>query len=250
MSPRLAATARHLVLTLVVLGVVSAVVLLAWYPSPYFAILNAQKQFLWMIGLVLGTGPLLTLVLFKPGKKGLKGDLIVVGLVQIAALGFTTWKLYTERPYFMVFAVDRFNILRQGDAIIDAGTNPAFLQKPLSGPIMLVATMPTDRGERSDLTLEVFAGGPELEQRPKYWSLYGEDWEKVVARARSLESLISARPSRADALQRAASNAGIPLQQLVYWPVIGPRSDYAVLVDRRDGSLAGAGGGRPLVVKR
>ena len=240
MSPRLKATTRHLALTLGVLAVISAVILLAWYPPPYFEILDPRKQIAWMFGLSLGLGPLLTLVLFKPGKKGLMGDLIVVGIVQVAALGFTAWQLYSERPYFMVFAVDRFNVLSKADAVIDHATDPGFLDKPWSGPVMLVATMPTDSKERSDLTLEVFAGAPELEQRPRYWSLYSENFEEVVTRARTLQSLISARPLQANTLQQMAASRGLPLEALVYWPIIGRKSDYAVILDRNDGSIVDA----------
>lgn len=228
-------------LTLTVLAGISAIVVLAWYPAPYFSIGAAGKYLLLMFGLSIGLGPMLTLVIYKPGKKGLKFDLAVISLLQLSALIVTTWLLYAKRPYFMVFAVDRFNVLTAAEFDLnDVGENWV-RAKPWSGPLMLVATLPTDPRELSLLTEEtVFEGKPDLEYRPRYWSLYSEDFGVVLERARTLESLITARPAQAGELREIATASGIPLDQLSYWPAIGRITDHAVILDRRDGAIVGS----------
>lgn len=241
MRTRLAAATRHLGITLLVLAGISATAVLVWYPAPYFQVMDAQKYLLLMIGLTIGLGPLLTLVVYKPGKKGLGFDLLVIALVQISVLAYTGWSLWDKRPYFMVFAVDRFNVLTAADIDFDEVGDARLLDKPLIGPILLVAKLPSDQKEREQLMMEtLFEGKPDVERRPQYWSLYAEDFPPVINYARPLEKLIAARPNEAAALRAAAARSGLGIDQLVFWPVEGRAADFAVLLSREDGSIQGA----------
>jgi len=82
-----------------------------WYPGLLFSLENVWQglQILLPVDAILG--PLLTLILFVPGKKGLVGDLMVVGTLQVLALVAGGYIIYQQRPEIMVFAGDRFEII-------------------------------------------------------------------------------------------------------------------------------------------
>lgn len=52
--------------------------------------------------------PLLTLIVFKKGKTGLRFDLSIIGVVQTISLIIGTWVVYNERPIAMVFVDGHF----------------------------------------------------------------------------------------------------------------------------------------------
>ena len=64
-----------------------------------------------LIGVDLVLGPLLTLIVYKQGKPGLKFDLSFIAAVQVAALIYGSYTLHSERPHFLVFAIDRVTLV-------------------------------------------------------------------------------------------------------------------------------------------
>ena len=103
----------HLGLSLLIFLVVLYFILFHWYPFPFFSTDGGWKgiQILMFVDVVLG--PLLTLIVYKQGKKHLRFDLTVIGLIQITALTTGVWLIYNERPAAAVFVEDGFSTLVQ-----------------------------------------------------------------------------------------------------------------------------------------
>ena len=108
---RYRASLIHLLISGLLVGNVIGVVLWVWYPSPTFEAVGAFSIIRLLIGVDLILGPLLTLIVFKQGKPGLKFDLTVIALTQIAALVYGTYTLYKEKPDYMVFSIDRLEFV-------------------------------------------------------------------------------------------------------------------------------------------
>ena len=69
-----------------------------WYPVPYFEIDGGWKVLRILAGVDVVLGPLLTLIVFKPGKPSLKFDMSVIVLVQLVApVSYTHLTLPTNR---------------------------------------------------------------------------------------------------------------------------------------------------------
>ena len=94
-----------------VVGAFILVASLIWYPSPYLEISGvlAVIGILAMVDIVLG--PLLTLIIFKPGKPGLKMDIAIIVSVQVVAFFYGAHIIYNQRPAYVVFVVDRFEVV-------------------------------------------------------------------------------------------------------------------------------------------
>ncbi|MEX1237123.1 MAG: hypothetical protein WD994_02525, partial [Pseudomonadales bacterium] len=76
----------HLAITLVILLIVGWVVVFRWFPSFFVTTDGGWRGLQILVGIQLVVGPMLTLLLFKPGKPGLKFDLALVGILQASTL--------------------------------------------------------------------------------------------------------------------------------------------------------------------
>jgi hypothetical protein len=79
------ASGTHLLVCVVIAAVVISVMLGVWYPGPLFEAAGGSELLYILVGVDVILGPLLTLIVFKSGKRGMKFDLTMIGLVQVAA---------------------------------------------------------------------------------------------------------------------------------------------------------------------
>jgi len=219
----------HLSLSTLVVGSVCATIFFIWYPDPYFAAKGAWSVLRVLVGVDLVLGPALTLILFKPGKPGLLFDLVVIAVIQLSALIYGTTVIYQGRPYFAVFAVDRFQVLAREDvdfATVDLG---ALGEKPFVGPLLTVAVLPEDPQAFQRLLQEVlFEGKRDLERRPEFWHPYSERNADVIARGKPLEELARSRPDARRQIEALLQES----PGLIYVPLVGGRdTDFAFVID-------------------
>ncbi len=99
---RYKAASIHLAISIFVFSLFLALVFLIWYAYPFNHAQGVGKIVYIMAGVDVILGPLLTLFLFKSGKKGMMFDLIVVAGIQIGALGYGSYVIYSERPVYAV----------------------------------------------------------------------------------------------------------------------------------------------------
>jgi hypothetical protein len=82
-------------------------IVIIWYPPPYFTIDGGWTHLKILISIHLVIGPLLTFIVFKSGKPSLKFDLSCIVLLQLGALLYGRMIIYQQRPAFVVSSVDR-----------------------------------------------------------------------------------------------------------------------------------------------
>lgn len=80
-----------------------------WYPSPLAKANDVSHIFLMMLAIDIIVGPLLTLLVYKEGKKTLKSDLSVIILIQVSAFLYGFYTIAQGRPAWLVFYHDRFD---------------------------------------------------------------------------------------------------------------------------------------------
>jgi len=230
----------HLAISSAIVGAACAVIFFVWYPYPYFQAAGAWNVLRVLIGVDLVLGPLLTLIVFKPGKWGLKFDLAFIALVQIAALVYGLTIIHRERPYFMVFALDRFYLLSGPDVdaakLAEGRAAGRVDDKPLRGPVLVRANRPTDtEGLQRLLDETIFGGQPDIERRPEYWQRFADDDGQVVGRSRPLTELHAARPDAAAKIAALAAKLGRTEDQIRFLPLIAKNRDVSVIIDAATG---------------
>jgi hypothetical protein len=223
-----------------IVGGACALIFLVWYPDPYFVATGAWQVLRVLIGVDLVLGPLLTLIVFKPGKRGLKLDLAVIAILQLAAFVYGVTAIYRARPYFTVFAVDRFYVLARQDVVPDElarHESAEWLRKPLHGPLLVAARRPTDAAAAQRLLDEtVFHNGPDIERRPDFWAPYANEAAQIGARARPLAALSAKRPQAAAAVAALPARLGLPEARLGFLPLIARNRDLSFVVDVEGGA--------------
>ena len=228
----------HLLGSAVIVSAVCGLVFFVWYPHPYFRISGAWNPLRVLIGVDLVLGPLMTLLLFKPGKKGLWFDLCFILVVQVAALVYGVTVIYSERPYFNVFAVDRFAVLTRSD--VDQSewdkASGRLGAKPLAGPVLAVAMRPTDTAAQQRLLDEtVFGGKPDIDHRPASWVPYSEQISQVMASVKPLSALHTSRPDVRAQIEQLPGRLGLPAQRLGFVPVAARERYLALVIDMTTG---------------
>lgn len=222
----------HLTGSAVVVGTLCAVIFFVWYPAPYFAAKGASGVLLVLIGVDLILGPTLTLILFRPRKPGLVFDLSVILTIQLAALVYGTTALYQERPYYLVFAVDRLEILAYKDVDSSMIEYEELRRKPFIGPILAVASLPEGQDEFQRLLEETaFEGKPDIERRPEFWSPYANRSDDVIARARSLAELLERYPETRTEISKLTESLDAEIDDLAYIPLVGRETSFAFVID-------------------
>ena len=224
----------HLCLSAGIVGSVCALVFFAWYPHPYFEAMGTWNPLRVLVAVDVVLGPTLTLIVFKPGKRGLKFDLAFIAVVQLAALLYGVTLLYRERPYVAVFAVDRFHVWAAAEAPpFDA---ERFGGKPLVGPLLVAAEVPEDGQESLRLMLDVLRGGRDIDRRPDLWRPYAANAAAVVDRARPLAALVEEEgEDAARAVAELLRRIDLPEAQLGFLPLLAKNRDLSVVIDRRTG---------------
>ncbi|QEY59440.1 type IV pilin accessory protein [Pseudomonas sp. C27(2019)] len=191
MSARIKAFTIHLTISAVIALAVIGVVFYLWYPAPLHTVVGVTQIFLILLAVDVVLGPLLTLLVYKVGKKSLVMDLSVIALLQLAALCYGLLTVAEGRPAWLVFAADRFDLVRVLD--IDERkldqTDLNYRQPSLLGPQWVAATNPTDSDERNDILMESVFAGVDIAQRPNLYQPLDSQKESIKKRLLELSDL-------------------------------------------------------------
>lgn len=105
---KLKAFSVHLAISLTIFAVLLYLILYHWYPHPFFGADGGWQGIRIVFGVDIVLGPLLTFIVYRKGKPGLKLDLTVIALVQLAALSWGVHITYSQRPVLITFSLYRF----------------------------------------------------------------------------------------------------------------------------------------------
>jgi len=200
-----------------------------YYPQPYFEPAGAGKLVLMLLSVDVILGPLLTLVVFKSGKKSLKFDLSTIAAVQMAALIYGLHVMWIARPVFIVASVDRLEIVYAGDitdkAFAAAGF-PQFSKEPLSGPLLAITRRPNPGAENAEV-MQLTISGSDTQFYPRYYvPATPEAWAKFWKRAHKIEDL----PAHTRAVVEPYLESNPLKGKIMAVPMKGRVQDYTVLV--------------------
>ncbi len=163
------ASTIHFGISLAVFLILLAVILLVWYPGILFSVDGGWTGLRIVMGVDLVLGPLLTLVVFKLGKPGLKFDLSCIVIAQIACMAGGMWIVYRERPIALVLAYDTFYSLAAQE-FEEMGKNPEMLEKfPGAYPKLIYIELPENEIQADIINIRSqFIGDPLYIQTDRY----------------------------------------------------------------------------------
>ena len=234
------AAAIHLAISAVVIGVVATGLISMWYGWELFHLMGGAKLLLLLAVCDIVIGPLLTLIVYKAGKKSLAFDLAVIVLLQLGFLAYGMYIMAASRPVFLVGVLDRFELVFANEIAADdlaKGQTPESRTLSWTGPRLVGGKMGQTSQERLDLSMSGLAGR-DIQHIPERFVPYDEIKADVLANAKPVEGLIEELDAgEAGKLRAAVESTGLAPEQVRFVPITSRRARATMLIDAESGTV-------------
>lgn len=238
---RYKAFATHFGISATVVGSFLALTFFVWYPDPLFTVEGTLLPIQILTGVDVVLGPLLTLIVFKPGKKGLKFDLGMIAVVQLSAFIYGASIVFTERPAFVAFSVDRFTVIPRAE-IDNTAINkidPASVKLNFIGPTYVYAKPPDDPEVAQQIMLEALDGKPDIDKRPEYYRDLTSNIAKNYDHAINLEKYGDKIKEAKPLIDAFMTQQGKQFDQVAAYPLSGKLHDMVIVLDKESRQILG-----------
>jgi len=229
------AFAIHLLLSASIAGAMLALMLMVWYPWPLFEAAGGSGLTVILVGVDVVVGPLITLIIFKAGKKGLKFDLMIIALAQLSALAYGVHVVYIARPAYLVYNFDRFDLVtavQLDPQDLAKATRAEFRNPPADGPLYVAAVLPADVEEQHKI-LDSALQGKDLHLFPQHYVPYEQEAQNALKRARTVDAALD-RDSSGE-VARYLESTGRSRDSVKVLPLRARNREATVLLDAASG---------------
>lgn len=235
---RFKAAGIHLLISFSIVALVLTAMYFLWYPGAYFTLLGGKKLIA-LIGFVdVFLGPLLTLIVFKIGKKTLKFDLLCIGIVQVLALSYGVSVMFDSRPVFTVFNKDQFQIAAAVDITPEELTKakvPKWRKLSITGPVLVAIGIP-DKKDRKETMFAKVASANAF-RYPRLYDQYNNHIDQVIKSGKPLEHLGSKSAQNKTEIDKFIIEVDRPESDFLFLPISSVLANMSVIVDKKTGEL-------------
>ena len=154
--------------------------------------------------------------------------------IQVAALGGGFLMVFISRPAYLVFTVDRFDLVAAIDLSardLSEAKSDAFRRRPMDGPRFAAALLPSNTRER-DRLLDSSLEGKDLQRLPQYFVPYESEARNALKRAKPLSAVYARDPA---AFDRFLQSTGRAQESVRVLPLRAKKRDGVVLLDNSSG---------------
>jgi len=234
---RFQAAGIHFLICLVVGFVLLALSWFVWYPAPMLMAIGGLEIFLLVVGIDVILGPLLTLVVFKSGKKSLKFDLAVIAVLQVAAMTYGMNALLEARPAYVAALGDSFQVV-QATEVTDENLSKANTSLPWWGPKWVGTKEVVDKEWQSGVQAVESVGGGKG-HFPQLHILYDSMKQRVVAESLPIGELKKKNPGQEKEIDRWLKSHGYDEQTARFQPIKISAETFALVLDAKTGVVIG-----------
>jgi hypothetical protein len=228
MQSRLKTFGLHLLASASALTLVLGTLYLGWYRWPGWYLSGV----LHVVGIVvlvdLVVGPALTLVVSSPGKprRVLARDIAIISTVQLAALAYGAETLWSGRPLYYTFSVNRLEFVQASDIdkteIANAlRQNPSLAPHWYSLPRWVWAPLPDDPDESMRIVNEAsFGSGKDIIDMPRYFKPWPQGLPKLREQLARLDDIKYFSNLEKQQLRTQITQQGLPADDrnaLIMW---------------------------------
>jgi hypothetical protein len=239
MRPRIRAGLIHLTLSATIAALVWLPIYFIWYPDVLFEGAGGRELFLLIVSVDVTLGPLITTLVYKPGKWGLKFDLTVIGTLQAMALAYGVYVMFESRPVNIVFVKDRFELVRAGDypeGNLAKGESKGFGGLSWTGPRIVGAKLPTNPGDQFEVMMSGI-GGVDVQLMPRYYVPYEEVRELAKEKAEKMEKLRERNPKNVADVDALVAGLRRKEDDIRFLPMRAGKFDLTVVIDAKTGDI-------------
>jgi hypothetical protein len=208
-----------------------------WYPAPMLMAIGGINIFLLIVSIDVVLGPLLTLVVFKTGKRSLTFDLAVIVALQIGAMAYGVSTLLEARPVYVAALGKNFQVV-QASEVTDANLSKAKITMPWWGPTWVGTKAPEDRFD-IDAVNDVAIVGAGRGHFPQLHVPYETVAKDVLAKSQSIATLISDNAGNADEIRAWLKRHNHNESTARFQPIQIVAGEFVVVLDGASGAIVG-----------
>ena len=224
---RLKAFGLHLLASAGALTLVVGGLYFGWYRWPGWY-LSGVPHVVGIVVLVdLVAGPTLTLIVSNPAKprRELARDIAIIVTVQLAALVYGTATLWSGRPLYYTFSVNRLEFVQASD-IDNAERGLALRQNPslaphwYSRPRWVWAPLPDDADEAMRIMTGATFGEKDIIQMPRYFKPWEQGLPQLRDQLMRLEDMKPFSKTEKQTLRARMAERSLPVDErnmMVMW---------------------------------
>lgn len=194
-ATRIYASLCHLAASACIVLLAGALVFYGWYPGDLANLSGAAGIFVMLVGIDLVLGPSITLLIFDVVKKPvteLKRDVLVVVMLQLAALVYGLNALFVARPAYVVFNSGQFDLVFANElmkGVAETESASPYSDAPFFGPVLVAAQLPEQADIAAKLVMNAVAGGADVQNIPALFVPYESQQKSVRLLAKPLSEL-------------------------------------------------------------
>jgi hypothetical protein len=188
-----------------------------WYPMPLASAIGVTEIFLMLICIDMIVGPLLGWMVYKEHKASLKFDLGIVIFIQICAFFYGFYSITEGRPVWLVYNVDRFEVIRANELIMDKieQASPNYQNPSWWKPQFVGVKFSQNIEQKNQDMFEEILAGISIAQRPERYVPLEQVSSQIQQRSQNLNALLDFN-EKADVdntlKKYPAANAWVPLK--------------------------------------
>lgn len=158
----------HIALSTTLMLILLSVMLLWWYPKGLFGVAGGWEGLKILLPVDMVLGPVLTFLFYKQGKKSAVFDLTAIACVQLAAMSYGIFAVYSQHPTALVLAEGQLIALSASehrDALETLKADKADIKYPHALDSKLppvVVAEPIARDQYGEYLASILNGGLEL----------------------------------------------------------------------------------------
>jgi hypothetical protein len=212
-------------------------ILFVWYPPPLLEAVGGTEILLTLLVADVILGPLLTFIVFKAGKKSLRFDLTVIGIVQVCALIFGLFSLLYARPVYIAALGHRFDLV-QANQVDQSDLVVAGQSLPLFGPKWVGVTKAIDAKEKERLLFSALAG-MDYGHFPQYHRPIESMKDVVLGSAQAIAELKKQNAGHEQEIDAWITSRGFSSDNVKYQGLKASRKDFTVMLDASTAEVIG-----------
>jgi hypothetical protein len=240
---RLFAAGVHLGISLVIAGLAWALVSRFLYPYPFIEISGGRQLYILLVSVDIVLGSMLTFSVFSSGKlrRVLVRDLVIIGVLQLTALGYGLWTMYVARPVYLVHEIDRFKVVTAAD--LDESelvrAPPEFRQTSVFG-IKTIGLRPARDSADKLRSLDLELAGKELSLQTEWWQPLS-DANRISMRqhGKPVQVLRQKAVAGGTELDRILRDSNVGDEEAIALPLLARLASWSIVLDKRDLRIIG-----------
>lgn len=228
----------HLGLSAIIFLVLLYFIVFHWYPQPFFATDGGWEGVRLITGVDLVLGPMLTLIVYKLGKPGLKLDLTLIGVTQVIALAAGTWLVHGERIALASYANGAFYTLTPEQVEMIGGPAREISRTMDHKPPISYVRLPDNPREKKSMLNQAMLQGMLPYHLADRHEPYGPQHLPTIMAAGTDPAQISKKiPGFATRLEALLQQHGGGTQDYVFVPSLSRYGEQLLLLRKQDGAL-------------